>query len=82
LYLKVGNSKYDFEQSEVHGGLKFTSEVSFLMALDLLSRREPTFLKSFLHVLTNSVHYEAYFFETPPMTAKKVLPVPLIFVYI
>ena len=72
--LKVGTSKYGFDRSEVEGGSKFTTnaKVSFMMALDLLSKRDPEFLKSFLGVLSNSVQFEAYFFETPPMTEKKV----------
>jgi hypothetical protein len=68
----AGISNYEFERSKVRGGFKFISKLSYMNALDLLSRKDPEFLKSFLHVLTKSVQFEAYFFEAPPMTEKKV----------
>jgi hypothetical protein len=43
-----------------------------MMALDLLERRDESFLAGFLKTLKTETKFKSYYFETPPMTEVKV----------
>jgi hypothetical protein len=66
--------EYVFSSDNFPGGTrvevrkkKDNTRLSFMAVLDLLAQRDRGFLDGFLHML-KSLAFEAYFFETPPIT--------------
>ncbi len=73
------DEEFVFAPVKISGVVKYEAKqkssgehISFMLAMDLLQRGDPNFVKAFLAILRTSVQYEAYFFETPPMTEMKV----------
>ena len=72
-------NEYDFDVKKIDDGefrflaKRINQTIPFMMALDLLERKDSNFLESFLDVLKTAVPFKAYYFETPPMTEIKVI---------